>query len=96
MVAPWVLDGPMNADAFLTYVTRVLVPELGRGDVVIPVESQSTGRARRHRGCRGHVLAELAHRTAKPSSRRLLGFQIPSVGSSCSASSASSASRSDD
>ena len=35
MVAPWVLDGPMNADAFLTYVTRVLVPELGRGDVVI-------------------------------------------------------------
>ena len=35
MVAPWVLDGPMNADAFLTYVTRVLVPELDRGDVVI-------------------------------------------------------------
>jgi hypothetical protein len=34
MVAPWVLDGPMNADAFLTYVTRILVPELGRGDVV--------------------------------------------------------------
>lgn len=29
------LDGPMNADAFLTYVTRVLVPELTRGDVVI-------------------------------------------------------------
>jgi transposase len=25
----------MNADAFLTYMTRVLVPELGRGDVVI-------------------------------------------------------------
>ncbi len=35
MVAPWVLDRPMNADAFLTYVTRVLVPELARGDVVI-------------------------------------------------------------
>ncbi len=35
MVAPWVLDGPMNADAFLTYVTRVLVPELQRGDVVV-------------------------------------------------------------
>jgi hypothetical protein len=35
MVAPWVLDGPMNADAFLTYVSRVLVPELSRGDVVI-------------------------------------------------------------
>lgn len=35
MVAPWVLDGPMNANAFLTYVTRVLVTELDRGDVVI-------------------------------------------------------------
>lgn len=32
MIAPWVLDGPMNADAD---VTRVLVPELRRGDVVI-------------------------------------------------------------
>ena len=31
MVAPWVLDGPMNANAFLTYVTCVLVPELGSG-----------------------------------------------------------------
>ncbi|WP_174285326.1 IS630 family transposase [Sphingomonas bacterium] len=35
MVAPWVLDGPINGDAFLTYVTRVLVPELSPGDVVI-------------------------------------------------------------
>lgn len=35
MVAPRVLDGPMNANAFLTYVTSVLVPEPGRGDVVI-------------------------------------------------------------
>ena len=35
MVAPWVLDGPMNGDAFTTYVTRVLAPELARGDVVI-------------------------------------------------------------
>ena len=26
MIAPWVLDGPMNGDAFTTYVTRVLVP----------------------------------------------------------------------
>ena len=35
MVAPWVLDGPMNADLFLTYITRVLVPELRPGDVVM-------------------------------------------------------------
>jgi hypothetical protein len=31
MIAPWVLDGPMNGDAFTTYVTRVLVPELSPG-----------------------------------------------------------------
>jgi transposase len=35
MIAPWVLDGPMNGDALTTYVTRVLVPELSPGDVVI-------------------------------------------------------------
>ncbi len=35
MIAPWVLDGPMNGDAFTTYVTRVLVPELLPGNVVI-------------------------------------------------------------
>lgn len=35
MIAPWVLDGPMNGDAFTTYVTRVLVSELSPGDVVI-------------------------------------------------------------
>jgi len=35
MVAPWVLDGPINGDAFTTYVARVLVPELSPGGVVI-------------------------------------------------------------
>ena len=35
MMAPWVLDGPMNGDAFTTYVSRVLVPELSPGDIVI-------------------------------------------------------------
>ena len=33
--APGVLDGLMNGDAFTTYVTRVLVPELSLGNVVI-------------------------------------------------------------
>ena len=35
VVAPWVLDGPINGDAFETYVCKVLVPELKRGDVVV-------------------------------------------------------------
>jgi transposase len=35
VVAPWVLDGPMNGDAFETYVRKVLVLELKRGDIVV-------------------------------------------------------------
>jgi transposase len=35
IVAPFVLDGPINRHAFETYVARVLVPELRPGDVVI-------------------------------------------------------------
>ena len=35
MVAPFVLDGPINRDAFETYLVKVLVPELRQGDVVI-------------------------------------------------------------
>ena len=35
MVAPMVLDGPINAQAFHAYVDQVLVPELKPGDVVI-------------------------------------------------------------
>ncbi len=35
MVAPMVLDGPINRNAFLTYVRQVLVPDLSPGDIVI-------------------------------------------------------------
>jgi transposase len=35
MIAPWVLDGPINRHAFETYVEKVLVPELTPGDVVV-------------------------------------------------------------
>ena len=35
MVAPLVLDGPMNATIFVTYLKECLVPELKRGDVVM-------------------------------------------------------------
>jgi transposase len=35
MAAPMVLDGPMNGDAFLAYVSQVLIPELTPGDIVI-------------------------------------------------------------
>ena len=35
MVAPMVLDGPINGFAFQAYVDQVLVPELREGDVVV-------------------------------------------------------------
>lgn len=35
LTAPWLLDGPMDGEAFLVYVRRVLVPDLAPGDIVI-------------------------------------------------------------
>lgn len=35
MIAPMVLDGPLNGDWFEAYVGQVLAPELRRGDIVI-------------------------------------------------------------
>ena len=33
--APWMLDGAMNGQAFLVYVSKVLAPTLSEGDIVI-------------------------------------------------------------
>ena len=35
LTAPWLLDGPMNQDAFLTYLEKCLGPTLRPGDIVI-------------------------------------------------------------
>ena len=35
MTAPFVLDGPMDGEAFLVYVRQILVPTLKSGDIVI-------------------------------------------------------------
>ncbi len=35
IAAPFVIDGPINRDAFQAYVDRVLVPELSPGDIVV-------------------------------------------------------------
>ena len=45
MVAPMVLDGPINGDWFEAYVTHVLVPDLRPGDVVIMDNLSSHKRA---------------------------------------------------
>ena len=45
MVAPMVLDGPVNGDWFEAYVTQVLVPELRPGDIVVMDNLSSYKRA---------------------------------------------------
>ena len=35
LIAPFVLDGPINREAFEVYVDQVLVPELRAGDIVV-------------------------------------------------------------
>jgi transposase len=54
MIAPWVLDGPINRDAFETWVGRVLVPTLTPGDVVIMDNLSS------HKGPRVREMIEAA------------------------------------
>ena len=56
MIAPWVLDGPINREAFETYVEKVLVPELMH-DAIVVMDNLSSHkgpkRPRDDRGCRG-------------------------------------------
>lgn len=53
-IAPFVLDGPINRDAFETYVAKVLVPELRPGDIVVMDNLSS------HKGRRVREMIELA------------------------------------
>ncbi len=54
IVAPFVLDGPINRDAFETYVARVLVPELRPGDIAVMDNLSS------HKGPRVREMIEAA------------------------------------
>ena len=54
LVAPFVIDGPINREAFETYVARVLVPELATGDVVVMDNLSS------HKGPRVRAMIEAA------------------------------------
>ena len=35
LVAPFILDGPMNGEAFLVYLDEILIPTLAAGDIVV-------------------------------------------------------------
>jgi hypothetical protein len=52
LVAPFVLDGPMNGESFLVYVEQVLAPSLSEGDMVVidtclPTKSKAYARLSR-------------------------------------------------
>lgn len=57
MIAPWVLDGPINREAFETYVEKVLVPELRPSDIVVMDNLSS------HKGVRVRAMIEAAGAT---------------------------------
>jgi transposase len=54
IMAPFVLDGPINRRAFETYLAKVLVPELRQGDIVIMDNLSS------HKGTKVKELIEAA------------------------------------
>ena len=59
MIAPFVLNGPINRIAFEAYVEQVLVPELRPGDIVIMDNLSS------HKGIRSRELIEAAGASLK-------------------------------
>ena len=54
IIAPWVLDGPINRDAFEVYVEKVLIPDLRTGAIVIMDNLSS------HKGPRVRQMIETA------------------------------------
>jgi len=54
MIAPFVIDGPINRASFEAYVEHVLVPELRPGDIVVMDNLAS------HKGSRTRALIEAA------------------------------------
>ena len=68
MVAPMVLDGPINGDWFEAYVAQVLVPELRPGDIVIMDNLSSHKRARCARRSRRQAQPCASSRPTAPTS----------------------------
>ena len=54
LVAPWVLDGPINREAFEAYGAQVLVSDLRAGDIVV-LDNLSS-----HKGPKVQALVEAA------------------------------------
>jgi hypothetical protein len=77
MIAPFVLDGPINRLAFETYVERVLVAELQHGVVVMDNPSGRGGRKR----ARGSKRQAPAFSTFRPIARTSIRLRTPLLSS---------------
>ncbi len=62
VTAPCLLDGPVNARSFSTYVTQFLLPTLERGDIVV-MDNLSSHKGK---GVRDAIRAAGAHRIFLP------------------------------
>ena len=63
ITAPFVLDGPINGEAFLAYVEQILVPTLKPGDVVVMDSGSAIDAARRMLGCDFNAAAKWCRAT---------------------------------
>ena len=68
MVAPMVLDGPINGDWFEAYVSQVLVPELRPGDIVVMDNLSSHKRAAVREKIEAAGTASISCRQSRPAS----------------------------
>jgi len=77
--APWILDGPMNGEAFLHYIREVLGPTLQPGDIVV-ADSLSSPKwpgcvkpspraARKSSSCRPFRRTSIPSKTSLPNSK---------------------------
>jgi len=88
IVAPMLISGPMDGDAFVVWVEQALVPTLGKGDIVIcdnlNVHKNATANAVRedqstHEKCRSPMLRHHLHCNRQSPRCRLRNrvFQLP-------------------
>src|SRR3984885_5808718 len=87
LIAPFVLDGPINAECFFAYVEQILVPALREGDTAIldnvsRQKNEEAGRlisclGARLRSCRPTAPISIRSRWPSPNSRKCCGKPKP-------------------
>ena len=79
--APWLIDGPINGEAFQCYVEKVLVPTLKPGDIVI-MDNLGSHKGKAVRRAIRAVGAQLKHWLRK-AARRTIDDLYEAIGPEC-------------